>query len=32
MLSRYAFTLPETVARRELSRLRDPNATGIDDT
>ena len=31
MLGLYAFTLPETVARRELRRLRDPNATGIDE-
>ena len=31
MLGRYAFTLPETVARGELRPLRDPNATGIDD-
>jgi TnpA family transposase len=31
MLGRYAFTLPDTVARGELRPLRDPNATGIDD-
>ena len=31
MLGRYAFTLPETVARGELRPLRDPNATGVDD-
>ena len=31
MLGRYAFTLPETVARGELRPLRDPNAIGIDD-
>jgi hypothetical protein len=31
MLGRYAFTLPETVARGELRPLRDPNAAGIDD-
>lgn len=31
MLGRYAFTLPETVARGELRPLRDPKATGIDD-
>lgn len=31
MLGRYAFTLPDTVARGELRPLRDPGATGIDD-
>lgn len=31
MLGRYAFTIPEMVARGELRPLRDPGATGIDD-
>ncbi len=31
MLGRYAFTIPDTVARGELRPLRDPGATGIDD-
>ena len=31
MLGRYAFTLPDTVARGELRPLRDPNAVGVDD-
>ncbi len=31
MLGRYAFTLPDIVARGELRPLRDPNAIGIDD-
>ena len=31
MLGRYAFTLPENVARGELRPLRNPNAIGIDD-
>lgn len=31
MLGRYAFTLPEMVARGELRPLRDPGATGVDD-
>jgi TnpA family transposase len=31
MLGRYAFTLPDTVARGELRPLRDPNASGPDD-
>ena len=31
MLGRYAFTIPNIVARRELRPLRDPDATGIDD-
>ena len=31
MLGRYAFTLPEMVARGELRPLRDPSATGVDD-
>lgn len=32
MLGRYAFTLPEMVARGELRPLRDPGATGVDDS
>jgi len=31
MLGRYAFMLPDIVARGELRPLRDPNAIGIDD-
>jgi len=31
MLVRYAFTLPEIIARGELRPLRDPCTTGIDD-
>lgn len=31
MLGRYAFTLPEFVARGELRPLRDPNAADPDD-
>jgi Tn3 transposase DDE domain len=31
MLGRYAFTLPDTVARGELRPLRDPHAAGIDE-
>ena len=31
MLGRYAFTLPDTVARGELRPLRDPHAVGPDD-
>jgi TnpA family transposase len=31
MLGRYAFTLPDTVARGELRPLRDPRTAGIDD-
>jgi TnpA family transposase len=31
MLGRYAFTLPDTVARGELRPLRDPRAVGPDD-
>ncbi len=31
MLGRYAFTLPDIVARGELRPLRDPNASGPDD-
>ena len=31
MLGRYAFTLPEIVARGELRPLRDPGASGVDD-
>ena len=31
MLGRYAFTIPDMVARGELRPLRDPSATGIDD-
>ncbi len=31
MLGRYAFTLPDIVARGELRPPRDPNAIGIDD-
>jgi TnpA family transposase len=31
MLGRYAFTLPDIVARGELRPLRDPSAIGIDD-
>ena len=31
MLGRYAFTLPDTVARGELRPLRDPHTAGIDD-
>ena len=31
MLGRYAFTLPDTVARCELRPLRDPRAVGPDD-
>ena len=31
MPGRYAFTLPEMVARGELRPLRDPGAIGIDD-
>ena len=31
MLGRYAFILPEMVARGELRPLRDPGATGVDD-
>jgi hypothetical protein len=31
MLGRYAFTLPDIVARGELTPLRDLNAIGIDD-
>jgi hypothetical protein len=31
MLGRYAFTLPDTVARGELRPLRDPRTAGVDD-
>jgi TnpA family transposase len=31
MLGRYAFTLPDTVARGELRPLRDPRTAGIDE-
>lgn len=31
MLGRYAFTIPDMVARGELRPLRDPSAVGIDD-
>lgn len=31
MLGRYAFTLPDIVARGELRPLRDPSAIGVDD-
>ena len=31
MLGRYAFTIPDMVARGGLQPLRDPSATGIDD-
>ena len=31
MLGRYAFTLPDTVARGELRPLRDPRIAGPDD-
>ncbi len=31
MLGRYAFTLPDMVARGELRPLRDPNASGPDE-
>jgi len=31
MLGRYAFTIPDMVARGELRPLRDPHATGLDD-
>jgi hypothetical protein len=31
MLGRYAFTIPEMVARGELRPLRDPGAMDIDD-
>ncbi len=31
MLGRYAFTLPDTVARGELRPLRDPGGPGLDD-
>jgi hypothetical protein len=31
MLGRYAFTLPDTVARGELRPLRDPRAATLDD-
>jgi hypothetical protein len=31
MLGRYAFTLPETVARGELRPLRDPTTTDDED-
>jgi len=31
MLGRYAFTLPEIIARGELRPLRDPSVAGIDD-
>ena len=31
MLGRYAFTIPDMVARGELRPLRDPSVTGIDD-
>ena len=31
MLGRYAFTIPDMVARGELRPLRDPGAVGIDD-
>ena len=31
MLGRYAFTLPEIIARGELRPLRDPKTAGIDD-
>ena len=31
MLGRYAFTLPDTVARGELRPLRDPHTAGIDE-
>jgi hypothetical protein len=31
MLGRYAFTLPDTVARGELRPLRDPRVAGIDE-
>lgn len=31
MLGRYAFTLPEIIARGELRPLRDPRTAGIDD-
>lgn len=31
MLGRYAFTLPEIIARGQLRPLRDPKTAGIDD-
>jgi hypothetical protein len=31
MLGRYAFTLPDTVARGELRPLRDPRTASMDD-
>ena len=31
MLGRYAFILPDGIARGELRPLRDPSATGLDD-
>jgi hypothetical protein len=31
MLGRYAFTLPDTVARGELRRLRDPRTAGVGE-
>jgi len=31
MLGRYAFTLPDTVARGELRPLRDPQTAGADE-
>lgn len=31
MLGRYAFTIPDMVARGELRPLRDPSTTGTDD-
>jgi Tn3 transposase DDE domain len=31
MLGRYAFTLPDTVARGELRPLRDPQTAGVDE-
>ncbi len=31
MLGRYAFTLPDTVARGELRPLRDPRKAGVDE-
>ena len=31
MLGRYAFTLPDTVARGELRPLRDPRTAGVDE-
>jgi hypothetical protein len=31
MLGRYAFTLPDMVARGELRPLRDPHTAGVDE-